>query len=98
MTPATYVYTHRMNTYTRIFMSSWHKGMKVVRARRRVPFPRINQGNELMEGQRGEVAILFSERGDLPPGTRVISRESETSSRKILTSREEFLKNSTSKK
>lgn len=68
-----------MNTYTRIFMSSWHKGMKVVRARRRVPFPRINQGNKLIEGQEGRgVAVLFSERGDLPPGTRVISRESET--------------------
>lgn len=79
MTPATYVYTHCMNTYTRIFMSSWHKGMKVVRARRRVPFPRINQGNKLIEGQEGRgFAVLFSERGDLPPGTRVISRESET--------------------
>lgn len=62
-----------MNTYTRIFMSSWHKGMKVVRARRRVPFPRINQGNKLIERQEGRgVAVLFSERGDLP---RVLSRE-----------------------
>lgn len=62
-----------MNTYTRIFMSSWHKGMKVVRARRRVPFPRINQGNKLIEGQEGRgIAVLFSERGDLP---RVLSRE-----------------------
>lgn len=64
-----------MNTYTRIFMSSWHKGMKVVRARRRVPFPRINQGNKLIEGvgREGSPSYFQNEAIFLPE--RVLSRE-----------------------
>lgn len=78
-------------------MSPW-RGMKVVRARQnRVPFPRINQGNKLMEG-RVEVAVLFSERGD-PPGKRIISKESDdVVGENSYAKKKNSLKNSTPKK
>lgn len=50
--------------------------MKVVRARQRVPFPRIDRENGLMgaAGRTRGFAALFSEQGDLPRGAYYLER------------------------
>lgn len=50
--------------------------MKVVRARQRVPFPRIDRENGLMgaAGRTRGFAALFSEQGDLPRDAYYLER------------------------
>lgn len=70
MTPATHIRTH-------VYL--WHvwRGMKVVRARQRVPFPRINRGHGPLGGQGAKAGLLpyFQNKAILLSVERVLPRK-----------------------